>query len=177
MPACENIPNLAPSISHIAMAAAAADCAPCSQFIGVGGLRGFPTNRFKRRRVCFRAAAALARAQNADYHPSLLSRSPRLLFWQPTWLSLQPQVERGVRVKDLISSLLFWRPVFLPEAFVPKISCRLVQKAWQQPDGLQWSGQPISSQPSRPLQPPLPEVSALISPVSLARLADVSRGV
>jgi hypothetical protein len=155
----------------------AADRAPCSQFIGVGGLTGFPTNRFKHRRVCFPAAAELVRVENVDHRPRQLSRSPRRLFWQPISPSLQPQVERGVQVKDLISSLLFWRPVFSPEPVVPEISYRAVRTTWHQPGGLQWSEQPISWQPSRPLQPPLPEVSALIWRAFLARLADVSRGV
>ena len=117
--------------------------------------------RFRRRRVCFPVIAAMVlEARNADYRPMQLSRSPPRLSWQPTWLSSQPRVEHGVRVKDSAFSSASSRPA---------ISClRLPWKAWQP------HGQPLSFWFSPPLLPPVPVVFVSAWPVSLGLLADAS---
>src|SRR5438034_11549967 len=59
---------------------------------------------FKRRRVCFQAAAPSVAAQNLD--PSTLSYSLQRLSWQPIWPSSPPQVGHGVPVRDSVFSSL-----------------------------------------------------------------------
>jgi hypothetical protein len=57
-------------------------------------------NRFRRRWVCFLVSALVLAVRNVDCRSSQLSRSPRQLSWQPTWLSSPPRAEHGVPVKD-----------------------------------------------------------------------------
>ena len=117
----------------------------------------------RRRRLCF-PVAALAALES--FGPTRLCDSLQRPFSQPTWLSSQQQVERGVPVRDSVSSWVSWHcSVSSRRLLAPRTSFWLTQQL----------GQPIFSQLSKPLLTPIPAICVSVSSVFVCPPADASR--
>src|SRR4029077_16688483 len=117
----------------------------------------------RRRRLCFRLAAAAALE---NFGPTTLCYSPQRPSSQPTWLSSRQQVEHDVPVRDSVSSWPSWHCLVSSRRMLaPETSFRLTQ----------WLGQPISSQLSTPVPTQPPAICVLASPASVDSLANAFR--
>ena len=129
-----------------------------NQLEGRSSSRSIRRQYFRRRRLCFPAAALVVVSEN--FGPPRLRYSPRPLSLQPTSLSWRPRVEHDAPVKDSVSSWVCWLPLFVPEtSFQPT----------------QWRGQPTFSQLSRLLPSALAAICVSTRPVFPSLLVSVFR--